>query len=352
MTDYVVFIHGVNTREVRETPHYADALFTHLQKEVGHDLTLKSIPLYWGDVNSYAEQDLLKLYKDSPCWPQLFFQNLREKQLLQFTGDAALFISRCTGMAVVEELKKQLKQGLEGYNANTDRLHLITHSMGTVILFDILFSKRWDYDRVSLPFTGAEEMRDLFFGLPPNEQTGILLCSITTMGSPIDIYSLMMCPETNMPKTHDITDRLENMLQAINTRLKIRLPWRNFIHPADIIAFPLARLLPEMLDQSNAFFDIKDILTAPGIGMGLAGSDGSIANLHLLSNTMSLQAIMGMNLPDILKKAGYLAELAQLMLYAGSAHGSYWTEQIVVNEIATMIKTVAQQVQLQQAPVH
>ncbi len=33
-TDYILFIHGVNTREVREQPEYADSLFKLIQKTV------------------------------------------------------------------------------------------------------------------------------------------------------------------------------------------------------------------------------------------------------------------------------------------------------------------------------
>src|SRR5260370_20854070 len=144
MTDYLVFIHGVNTRELRESPHYADSLFHLIQSEMGSDASLKSIPLYWGDANLLAEQKLLEMYKQSPSWFQLYFRDFREKQLLQFTGDAALYISRNTGTVVVNTLRDQLTRGLADYQPETDRLHLVTHIMGTVILFDLLFSSRWD----------------------------------------------------------------------------------------------------------------------------------------------------------------------------------------------------------------
>lgn len=140
MTDYIVFIHGVNNRDTREHPHYADSLFHLLQQKVGEEISLQSIPLYWGDTNLFEEQKLLEIYQQSPYWSHLSFRDFREKQLLQFTGDAALYISRNAGTVVVDALREQLVRGLEGCHPETDRVHLVTHSMGTVILFDLLFS--------------------------------------------------------------------------------------------------------------------------------------------------------------------------------------------------------------------
>lgn len=107
-TDYILFIHGVNTRDRREDPHYADQLFQRLQQSASnHNRNLKKIALYWGDVNKEAEKSLLEQFKASPLWEQMWFKTFREQQLLQFAGDAALYISRHVGFKVVEELKKQ-----------------------------------------------------------------------------------------------------------------------------------------------------------------------------------------------------------------------------------------------------
>jgi hypothetical protein len=345
MTNYVVFIHGVNTRDVRDTPHYADSLFKNLQAEIGDTLELKSIPLYWGDINEPAEKDLLREYQASQVWEKLFFRRLREKQILQFTGDGALYISPSTGSVVVESLKKQLERELSGYKPE-DRLHLVTHSMGTVILFDVLFSQRWDYNPTSQSYKDAEDIRDLLFGLPPHEDRGIRLGSISTMGSPIGIYSLMMHSARNSQTSHDITKHLQNMLEILHTEGGSRLPWRNFIHPADIIAHPLEKLLPTMIDPAGESLDIEDILTVPSAECGSTINDGNIASfnqlLHHLLGSIVLQSEGGMDITDALIKAANVVELAKMVLATGHAHGSYWRSQAVVCEIATMIKTVIQ----------
>ncbi len=140
-TDYLLFNHGVNTREARPQPTYADPLFELIQRYyAAPGRTLKKIALYWGNLNKTEEQKLLQAYQNSSIWPQLWFIDFREKQLLQFAGDAALYISRAVGSKVADALKEQALAGLQGYDPKEDRLHIVTHSMGTVILFDILFS--------------------------------------------------------------------------------------------------------------------------------------------------------------------------------------------------------------------
>lgn len=139
-TDYILFVHGVNTREVREQPEYAAQLFDRIQKSVsGHKRDVKKVALYWGDVNINAETQLLTTLKSSPLWEQIWFREFREKQLLQFAGDAALYISRHIGSKVVNKLKTQALDALKNHQPDA-RLHLVTHSWGTVILFDVLFA--------------------------------------------------------------------------------------------------------------------------------------------------------------------------------------------------------------------
>ena len=101
-TDYILFVHGVNTRDLREQPQYADPLFERLQElNSKRDRSLKKLALYWGDVNIEAQTLLLNQLQASPLWEQIWFKEFREKQILQFAGDAALYISRYIGSKVV-----------------------------------------------------------------------------------------------------------------------------------------------------------------------------------------------------------------------------------------------------------
>ena len=322
MTDHIIFIHGVNTRESIVEPTYADNLIHLLLRKnesQATQLDLNMIPLYWGDVTKNDEEMLLDMYQRSPLWKKMNFTAIRSNQLLRFTGDAALFISRYDGVRVIERLRLQTIAGLNKNGLMVikpgDRLHLVTHSMGTVILFDALFSARWDPEKTS-DYQGVQQIRQIIFGLDPKMGQGLTLCSIHTMGSPISLYSLIMIKNSNgvddsMPNTHDITPKLQQLLTALYAVLQRRLPWRNYIHPGDPVAYPLEDLLAMMIDPSQQILDIKDILTQePGL-------------LDRLLNTATL------------------GELAEIVLFGGRSHSSYWNSEVVANEIFATIQKSA-----------
>lgn len=314
-TDYILFVHGVNTRDQRETPEFAEELIKGLKKKLGQDSisNIEYIPLYWGDVNIRAENRLLKQLQASPLWKDMWFRNFRERQLLQFAGDAALYISRHVGYKVVQRLKtdalKVLQQG-----EPDDCLHLVTHSWGTVILFDILFATRWDNPQVP----GHEEVmeiRDCIFGLSGKDDSihkGIQLASINTMGSPIAIFSLTsVSADPNQPdsdgSSHDITLRLQMLLNNLyQARNGEKLPWRNFIHPGDPIAFPLEKLMKDIVDKDEKYIDFQDLIIKEPL------------LLYFFKQPISQTTLA--------------------LLQGGKAHGSYWQSQQVLQEISSILK--------------
>ncbi|MBW4550439.1 MAG: hypothetical protein KME35_04935 [Aphanocapsa sp. GSE-SYN-MK-11-07L] len=312
MTDYILFIHGVNTREVREQPTYADALFTKLQADVPTNYQLKSVPLYWGDINIKAESRLIQTLEKSPLWTKMWFRDFRSKQILQFAGDAALYISRYIGSKVVARLKEQAIIMLQNLQPE-DQLHIVAHSWGTVILFDILFAKRWDNPVVS-GHQDVMAIRNAIFGIegePGTDHQGIKLGSINTMGSPIGIFSLTAVSqydETNPAamSTHDITPKLQDLLRSLGQeRQGKRLPWRNFMHPGDPVASPLKELLIDLVDEQQKYLELQDILIRPS---GL---------LNLLISP--------------------LQQNVSALLQGGDAHGSYWSNDQVSAEISKAI---------------
>jgi len=329
-TDYVLFNHGVNTREERPLPTYADPLFDNIQRHYTspQGRILKKIALYWGDVNEGEEQRLLKTYQSSAIWEKLWFLPFREKQLLQFAGDGALYISRYCGAKVADTLEKQAIAGLQGYDPKEDRLHIVTHSMGTVILFDILFSARWDPKYVP-GHASVAAIRNGLFGVAPNSGQGIRLGSISTMGSPISFFSLLDVNNSmedakdpnksmedvkdangNIISTHDITPRLEKLLYSLYQVLGKKLPWYNFVHPGDPIAYPLEKLLPQLVDGESKYIDVQDFLT------------------HLTSLT------------DILTEP--VSQTFFALLHGGEAHNSYWQSDQVAQQIAQAIERALQ----------
>jgi hypothetical protein len=284
-TDYVLFIHGVNTREVREQPQYADQLFQRLQEcASNHTRNLKKIALYWGDVNKPAEDNLLKQLRASSFWEQMQFRTFREQQILQFAGDAALYISRHVGSKVINRLKTQAFEGLKNAQPD-DCLHLVTHSWGTVILFDILFARRWDDPKIPA-HEDVMAIRDAIF----------TLTNIVPGKDGID-----------SPSTHDITPELQKLLESLYVaRNHKKLPWRNYIHLGDPIAYPLKELMTNLVDSDTKYLDIQEVITQEA------------AFLDFLT-----------------------AQSVFSLLQGGKAHGSYFTSNKVVQEICGVLKKEA-----------
>jgi hypothetical protein len=269
-------------------------------------------------VNQDLEDNLLRTYKRSQHWGELSFRNLRENQLLQFTGDAALYISRYAGRRVVDRLLSQAtdpQQGIKPNSGSQDHLHLVTHSWGTVIFFDVLFSGRWD--QVG-SYQGVNEIRRAIFGLDPAPGRGLRLSSIHTMGSPISVFSLFISTDNplhpvpcdngrkriSVPNTHDITPGLKDWLR----RIDYSIPWYNYLHAEDLIAYPLEDLIPDMLE--NPDFDVRQKL--------------KVKDIIIASPPRLWNVIAGMS--DLL-------QAGQIVTCGVKAHQSYWTEPQVAQRI-------------------
>jgi hypothetical protein len=343
-TDYVLFLHGVNTH----SEDYADPLIKMIcDKAKSSDHSLVLIPVFWGNIQAKQDREakLRAAYVNASIWQQVWFKNLRTRDMLDFASDAALYLSRYIGGAVAECIWNKWQEVFPSDLKRGDRLHIVTHSLGSVILFDLLFSSRWDAPS-TLPGHGCVmALRKAIYGISrdatmrhqghfPNEAsdpqlnpdlfTGIELRSITTMGSPIGIFSLIDVGQniTEVPDaTHDITPRLQIMLRYLANRMREesadwKLPWRNFLHPGDPVGSPLEILLPQLVDGQAGYLDVEDVL-AP-------------SNLREL-----LSARLPINIFDFFAKLVGWSTIS--VLNSANAHTSYWTSNKVAQGIADII---------------
>ncbi len=311
-TDYIVFIHGVNVRNEAAYNKQANEMFQNIKASIkDSSRTLKPVILYWGNVGQSSTNTLLKGLESSPQWKEFWFQDLRTTQFLPFVGDAALYLSRTVSKAIVEQLTEQavkqiglsleqLKNPPEG-----DRLHLVTHSWGTVVLFDILFSSRWEEDAVTPQIRQLiENMRRGFFGVGTDSEKefGIPLASIHTMGSPIALFNLINIQGGN---SFNLTPKLKEFLEKLQEKLKKPLPWKNYAHPGDPIAYPLKGVIPLFLDldKTQNIVSVEDVM----------------------SPTSWIGGLFGKSILQIIK--------------GGEAHGSYWTERKVAQMIGNVIQS-------------
>jgi hypothetical protein len=325
-TDYVLFIHGVDIR----LPDYAVPLMGLIaEKMPAANRRLEQIPIYWGDLNSMREAKLLDAYQRASAWKDLWFKDLRAGDMLRFTGDAALYLSRYVGGAIADRIWEKASPIFLSPDPD-DRLHFVTHSLGSVILFDLLFSTRWD-GPPSLPgYESVQNLRRAIYGIASVTQTalvGMPLGSVSTMGSPIGLFSLIDVDQTThevrdatgMPlASHDITPRLQIMLRALTALLAGRkLLWRNYLHPGDPIGSPLQVLLPQLIDDPGGdYLDVKDALVP--------------------SNMLD---ILRERFPDnILDLFGALTKGSGVsVIDSAQAHTSYWTSDEVAQGIADTI---------------
>jgi hypothetical protein len=315
-TDYVLFIHGVNTREST----YAD----NLVDLINHITPIQPLVVFWGKEADEKEAELLRGYQSSRIWNKLWFINLRQHLLLRFAGDLALYLSRYMGAKVAAEVAEKIAQ-LKDCTVK-DRLHLVTHSLGTVILFDLLFSSRWD-DEGTTGHDSVMTIRNAIYGVAPNPGQGIHVSSITTMGSPIGIFSLMsvnqrivdaQSDQRKVISTHDITPSLVKLLACLRQELDgNKLPWRNFVHPGDPIAYPLEGVLPQMVDGGRTCIDIQDILVP--------------ANVAEVFREPMPRALL-----DLVTEP--FKQTLVAVLDSGNAHGSYWQCPLVAEGITQLIQ--------------
>jgi hypothetical protein len=305
-TDYILFVHGVKTRDKKEFQQSTNGLTNRIKAAIADkSRSIKPIPLFWGDLNIPAQQHLRRGFNNSPSWKNFWMRDFRTEQILEFVGDAALYISRHVGAQVAQHLKEQALVGLKDIQSG-DRLHLVTHSWGTVILFDILFATRWEDIHLDSEISeSVKNIRAALFGLQPSPKSGLPISSIHTMGSPIALFNLV---NVSGPSSHDLTPKLKEFLRNLHDLKQRPVCWRNYAHPGDPIAYPLEGVMPMLLDDYSQYVDIDDVMV---------GEKNFPANI--------LQPLSQTIVP---------------ILLGGDFHSSYWTNDAVAKGIGQVIQAL------------
>jgi hypothetical protein len=308
-TDYILFVHGVKSRSQQDFFDNTQSIFQPVEKAMG-SRSVKPIRCFWGECGEPALTNLQKKMQKASVWEKLWFKDLRNEQILDFVGDAALYLSRAVGAQVVDCIYESALKSLQQHQPG-DRLHLVTHSWGTVILLDLLFARRWVNDsfKAADPKTWeiVRQIRNTLFGMGDNPNIGLTLGSIHTMGSPIALFNLINMGENN---SHDLAPDLQVFLKNLAQETGKPLPWKNYIHPGDPIAYPLEGVSEQFLGQPanvpNAAVAISDILVK--------------------TNSLSEKAM------------GAVSGTVMSVLYGGTAHNSYWKIPEVSKSIVTTLQ--------------
>lgn len=225
----VWFLHGASVRQ----PTYADSLRTRLIEA----LTNRDRPIpefyssFWGDalgstndIWDFVQQDLEAFKWDNPMVDvdDIFHYRQRREQLISgFFNDIFKYLNTQSGKEIRRTIALQFLNFLTD-NPFEEELHIIVHSLSSVILWDILFSS--DYDS-SDP---ATYIRSAIQGLSrSSEGRKVKLRSITTLGCPLLIFKdLVKVEETPLKQFAS---------RCIGTPLR----WINVINASDVFAYPL-----------------------------------------------------------------------------------------------------------------
>jgi hypothetical protein len=149
------------------------------------------------------------------------YQKFRQGILSDFLGDFFTYLNTERGASIRQIIAGHLEEFLKHYSEETE-LHIIAHSLGTVILWELLFSEEFSTN------DSASKIRAMIKGLSANpKEHQIKLRSITTMGSPILFFNSVL-GRNSLKVTSFARQYSEQPLR-----------WMNLIHSSDIIAYPL-----------------------------------------------------------------------------------------------------------------
>jgi hypothetical protein len=260
-------IHGVATRDVTYASNLKKNVKSLLEKDNQDPVFLCSG--FWGNALSdidqmwaWIDQDIRLVQQENPSLEVedcLRYKKFRETFLSEFAGDMFTYLNPRRGRNIRKSLYDQLATFIAD-KPNETELHIVAHSLGTVILWDMLFSERFQESDPAISF------RQILQGTDKDlSQRQVQLRSVTTMGSPILFFNTML----------DV--KSENIKSFVD-RKNCEFNWLNIIHPSDIIAYPLKSCLAltesDRLQVRDVYVDMDANIAAKvarSFGQNMAG---------------------------------------------------------------------------------
>lgn len=275
----VFFIHGVATREACYSSNLQQLIkteFSHREEKNPHfyagfwGSALTDMGKIWNGI----DDDLAAVKKKYPKIDsqEIFrYRTFREGLFSQFLGDFFTYMNSDKGREIRKTIAQQLYNFIKE-NPNNSELHIVAHSLGTVILWDILFSDRFSAKDPALSIRAM--IRELENQTDVKLKNQVNLKSITLMGSPILLINMML--DVRPEKVNQLADSYSS---------EQPLRWLNLIHASDLIAYPLKASLHLAENSCLKFTDeylLEDVnlaektarsLGQPDLAMVLGSSD-------------------------------------------------------------------------------
>lgn len=190
----VFFIHGVATKDagysrklealIREEFNKKDKPLPHFYASFWGNI-LKQTGQIWNWVHQDL-QDFKKIHPNIDVKDIFRYQEFRQDFISEFFGDILTYFNTERG----KKIRELIAQGLADFIKNfpqDEELHIITHSLGSVVLWDVLFYEKFELKEPAYEIRAMIES----LNINNNEQKNCLK-SITTMGSPILFFNMML----------------------------------------------------------------------------------------------------------------------------------------------------------------
>jgi hypothetical protein len=243
---FVFFIHGVSTKN----SSYADALIKNIKKEIAKRQPKNEIDFYssyWGNlfnnkkhqIIACIEEDFSRACDKHQEYKQYHndiyrYKRRREQLISNFLGDFLIYQNPERGKAIRRAILEQLNQFIRDHPGD-NQIHFIAHSLGSIILWDLLFSDT--LTRGDPAFIFREQLNP------------INLVSITTLGSPLLFFKQMLDIDFST-----VDSFLEKSHKGNDIDM-CKLRWVNVIHSSDLIAYPLKAAIENEISSKILFFD-------------------------------------------------------------------------------------------------
>lgn len=236
----IFFIHGVNTQQAS----YANCLINNIRDALEKEQRENSVfcASFWGNqfnnlkhqIVSNIETDFSKACSMHPEYEILHgdiyrYRDQRSQFINNFLGDFLVYQNKDKGHQIRRILLEQLNQCLKDHPNETE-LHFVAHSLGSLILWDLLFVEDLEHDDPAFAF---------------RERAGsITVKSISMLGSPLLFFKQML--NLDFSNLH-----LSSFLK--DNKDPYRLQWINVIHSSDLVAYPLMAAIKSEI-SSDVFF--------------------------------------------------------------------------------------------------
>ncbi|PSB07635.1 hypothetical protein C7B76_27725 [filamentous cyanobacterium CCP2] len=162
------------------------------------------------------------------------YREWRNKFVNDFLGDFLIYQNPERGKLIRKTVFEQLNQFLYDHSG-CDEIHFVAHSLGSLILWDLLFSDVIGNDDPAL--------------LLREKLSQVRLASITTLGSPLLFLKQFFDLDFSG------VDTFLKKLNTENNTNSCKLRWVNIIHSSDLVAYPLKAAIENKVGNNLLYYD-------------------------------------------------------------------------------------------------